>query len=156
MIKLQYQPNLWSCLPTAFAMCFGIEVERLMSYVGHDGSEIIWPELLEPYCRRGYHIQEMVEVGLMRDYTVLAIETAPVLVIETEPHLKPVTVELLKPIKYYLKKFDGVILGVWPNGNRHSVAYSKGMCYDPNNSVYALSDDVRINLFCPVLKSNHF
>lgn len=60
----QENPNGWSCLPTAFACCLDVPVSEIFDWLGHDGSEILWPELPEPGCRYGFHIQEMQEYCL--------------------------------------------------------------------------------------------
>lgn len=57
---LQMSPNRWSCLPNSFANALEVPISDIFDFVGHDGSEIIWPELSEPFCRRSFHIQEMI------------------------------------------------------------------------------------------------
>ena len=61
-MKIQKQPNRWSCLPTSFAMILDVDVNELIRKIGHDGSEILWPNLEEPYCRRAFHIEEIAMV----------------------------------------------------------------------------------------------
>jgi hypothetical protein len=51
-------------------MVLDLRVEDLIKTVGHDGSEIIHPELPEPACRRAFHIQEMMKVALQQGYAV--------------------------------------------------------------------------------------
>jgi hypothetical protein len=134
-------------------MAFDVPVARIISLVGHDGSEIAWPELKEPYNRRGFHLQEMTEVGLTLGFAVLIIESE-MLLVSSDPD-KPKMLKSLKPVIDYLD-FSGVILGVWPNGSYHAIYYSNGICYDPDGHTYPYNHDVRIEIFCPVLKSNHF
>lgn len=54
----QVQPNLWSCLPTAFSTVTGISLENLLDEIGHDGSEIIFPDAPDPLSRKAFHPQE--------------------------------------------------------------------------------------------------
>lgn len=41
-------------------MVMGRPVKDLISKIGHDGSEIRWPDLPEPKCRRAFHPQEVL------------------------------------------------------------------------------------------------
>jgi len=152
--KMQYQPDVWSCVATAFSMCFDVPVRKLIGMVGHDGSEILWPRIPEPHNRRGFHLQEMVDVGFLLGFAVLIIESEITLYSNDPIDIRNVKSRL--SISDYLEKCEGVILGVWPNGLRHAVAYSRGVCFDPSGDIYELTDDVTIRVFCPVLKSNHF
>jgi hypothetical protein len=77
MPRHQIKPNRWSCLVTAFAMALDIPVAELIRLVGHDGSEIVNPELPEPGCRRGFHIQEMIEACWSQGHSVTPIEVFP-------------------------------------------------------------------------------
>lgn len=49
----------WTCLLDSFAMCLDIDPAIITKELGHDGSQIIWPGHYDPYCRRGFHIDEM-------------------------------------------------------------------------------------------------
>jgi len=60
-MKMQTQPNMWSCLPTAFAIALDIDVKKITDYLMHDGSEIWFPDLHEPMNRRGFHTSEMFD-----------------------------------------------------------------------------------------------
>lgn len=63
-MNMLLQSDAWSCLPTSFAMVLGIEPKTIYEMIGHDGSEIIHPQLKDPYRRRSFHIQEMINVCL--------------------------------------------------------------------------------------------
>ena len=70
----QQNPNAWSCLPTAFAISRGVELERWLDYVGHDGSEIVRAGLPDPICRKGFHPNEMIRICLLHYEAVTRIE----------------------------------------------------------------------------------
>lgn len=76
-MKLIKQPNRWSCLPTAFAMALDVPLEDIIAYVGHDGGELKWPALPEPFCRRCFHIQELVNYCYAKGVAVIPFETYP-------------------------------------------------------------------------------
>lgn len=67
----QQPPNKWSCLPTAFAIVLERPVQEIIQLLGHDGSEVVWPHLPEPYCRRSFHIQELIYACYNLGYSVI-------------------------------------------------------------------------------------
>jgi hypothetical protein len=146
-LALQLSPNRWSCIPTSFAMVFGIPVQRIFDKLKHDGSEILFPGLEEPLCRRSFHIQEMIDVG----YTLGRY----VLVLEKELYLSPADDQIKKvnpllSFVTYMHHHPCVLMGVLPNGMRHAVAYYDRKYYDPCGQV--LSDyDINILMCCPVV-----
>lgn len=70
-------PNGWSCLPCCFAMATDTTLKDITDFLGHDGSEVWFPEIQEPYCRRGFHTSEMFDYCLHIDYSAMMM---PVLV----------------------------------------------------------------------------
>src|ERR1043165_661673 len=79
-MKLLNSPNRWSCLPTAFAMCLDVEVQDILNWLQHDGSDIIWPELHEPYKRRSFGVSEMIDYCFFnKNRLVHCIDFHPVL-----------------------------------------------------------------------------
>ena len=139
-MRLQRQPNRWSCLPTAFAMALDIPVQTFLGYLGHDGSEVVFPTESEPACRRGFHVQKCIDVALRLGYAVTPIELFP----QHAPALDvtPVTITFGQPNERRFAAFidagRGVITGV--SGNHgHAVAYEHGYIYDPAGHVYRYS-----------------
>lgn len=39
-MKLITQPNLWTCQPSAYAMCMNTDLEHILQVLGHDGGRI--------------------------------------------------------------------------------------------------------------------
>ena len=76
-MRLQPKPQRWMCLPASFAMALDIPLADVLRDVGHDGGSIVWPNLPEPICRRGFHPQELIDICLSRGYAVTRIELAP-------------------------------------------------------------------------------
>jgi len=141
-MRLQHQPNKWSCLPTAFAMATNRPVDRVISDIGHDGSEIIFPDLDEPYCRRGFHIQELVSVCMFHNTGVIQIELDPVS--EAQGHLFKLPV--CKRLDYYLVNYNGVLVGTGMSGTPHAVAWDGLNILDPNGLQYNIKE-FNIELF---------
>jgi len=73
----QIQPNRWSCLLTSFTIALGTKQKFLFDWIGHDGSEIIWPNEEEPRNRRSFHIQELIDYAWWRGFAVIGFEPYP-------------------------------------------------------------------------------
>lgn len=150
---LQTQPNKWSCLPTALANALRDDVRIYWDYLGHDGSEIVWPELPEPQCRRGFHIQEMVDLAYKLGRLLVPIEMESLvqkdvtqawmdlgneiqsLVVNggdgkrlTDLYLNMgrliVPFPRMTPIEFYFGKHDGILLGKGSRGRSHAAAWN--------------------------------
>ncbi len=132
MLK-QKQPNKWSCLPTAFAIVLGEPVDNIIKQIGHDGSEIIRPELGEPQCRKGFHIQECIKVALKYGIGVIHIDRYPSTIVnDTIVDAEYCYGNDLDLIIELMEKYDGVLLGKSFN-KPHAVAwsYDKKLIIDP-------------------------
>jgi len=75
----QVKPNAWSCAITALAMALDIPVKNVIEEAGHDGSEIIFPLLMEPACRKGFHSQELVQIAWRHGYAMTPVELFPMI-----------------------------------------------------------------------------
>jgi len=128
-------------MPLAFAMALDMPVADLLAAVGHDGSEIVFPSLPEPLCRRCFHIQELIQVALSRGLAVTPVELFPVLQpTEVGPFHKTVlyTDNNWRRFETAIQTSRGVIDGT---GSRlgHMVAYNHGRIFDPRGPVYDYS-----------------
>jgi hypothetical protein len=137
---LQLKPNKWSCSVTAFAMALRMPVQDLIDEIGHDGSEIIFPELEDPTCRRGFHSQELIYAVWKLGFTVTPIELAPVIASDDGLNVHQVDFEF-----DHWKRFTGFIdttIGVLEGRGRycnHAVCYRYGEIYDPDGHRYDYS-----------------
>lgn len=96
-------------MPCAFAMVIGIPVKTFISRVGHDGSEVTKPQEQGYLKRRGFTVEECLEVCKAYGY---AFEDGGLGVFE--PRGKGVL---------FLKKFG--------TGVGHAVAFRSSVLYDP-------------------------
>jgi len=87
-MKLIKQPNSWSCLLTAFAMATESTPEDLIAMIGHDGSEIIWPDLPEGYQHRAFHPEELFECALDLGFKVFTVEARPCCISEKQDNTR--------------------------------------------------------------------
>lgn len=132
------QPNRWSCLPTAFAMALSVPLVWLIKQVGHDGSQILYPDSEEPMNRRCFHIQEMIDIAYKHGYSVMPIEAKPRLgKLEQNIDIGDETKNVNRLIRYLTDNI-GVITGKI-NNKKHAVAWNKEMIYDPNGTIYPIN-----------------
>jgi len=140
MLK-QKQPNGWSCLPTSFAMCLDISVEDIFNWLEHDGSQIVFPERVEPFNRRAFHPQELI------DYSLL-ICNIPVIQIDKRLQVININEDVYNlpyketRISSYLHNFNNVVLsGYFPESRRwHAVACCDKTIHDPNGETHKLEN----------------
>jgi hypothetical protein len=106
-------------------------VDMIYERIGHDGSEIIWPHLPEPRCRRAFHIQECIN-AVWPEFAVTPLELCG--------HLSPDGVSIFEINFRYpeLGSWSGVVLGRGGHGFRirHAVAFCANRIYDPNGLIY--------------------
>lgn len=133
-MKPQLKPNRWSCSVTAFAMAMDIPVKHLIQRIGHDGGEIIWPDLPEPTCRRGFHVQELIEQCHFDGLTCTPIELMPSIAPmdgHAEYNVLPVR-EALHRFELAMCSSQGVLEC---RGERswHAMAYEDGVMFNPDD-----------------------
>lgn len=140
-MKLQASPNWWSCLPTAFAIALDTPVRQLFAEIGHDGSELVFPQLEEPYSRRAFSPQELIDPCLRRGYCPLLVEAVPIYGDFEKGQLMEVSFPELygDRLARYMLRFIGVLTGEKDN-NPHAVAWDRTSCYDPNGLIYSSKD----------------
>lgn len=140
-MKLQKQPNNWSCVPTAFAMVLDIPVEEIILKIGHDGSRITYPTYPEPNCRLGFSPHELFTVCLELGYACTPImKEYPLGIDDGVPVVRaPFIMDEL------MRTYSGVLCGLTPRENRHAVAWDRSMIFDPAGIKYFKEDfDVEV------------
>ena len=63
--------SAWSCLPMAFSKALNIPFEKMIEYIGHDGSASVYKN---SKYRRGFHFQECIDVALKLKVACVPIE----------------------------------------------------------------------------------
>lgn len=152
MLRLELQPYPWSCLASSMAMVLGLATEEFHRLAGHDGSDIVYPWLPEPQCRRGFHIQEAVHVAMKLGRTVTPFELFP----RTAPSSPPpnalddgallIRYDNAEDLghnwdlfKHLLLTGQGVIECQMRSNNWHAVAYYFNYIFNPRGEVYEYS-----------------
>lgn len=132
-------PNSWSCMPAAFATATGIPLDTLLESIGHDGSEIIFPDLEDPLCRRTFNTQEIAFALFQFEWLVTTYDVNWISIVDDDHafEVTPVNAStLLEPI---MRDSIGVVAGiVKTTGNRHAAAWDGRLLYDPSGFIYVL------------------
>jgi hypothetical protein len=111
-------------------MALDISLEEALKLIGHDGSDIWWPELPEPLRRRSFHIQEMVDLAYRLGKAVIPIEASPTVCPQLGGPVKPVPMPDVLRIQQYMVGNVGVLTGMGVVG-RHAVAWDGSCVLDP-------------------------
>ncbi len=143
---LRKQPNRWSCSLAAWCMATGIPFDVALLDIGHDGSEILNPDIPEPHGRRGFHTQELVELALKYGDHPVLWEVLPSIQAGTRFYYSPwmdsneSVAQRFKEMHHLISTGYGVLEGV-VRICHHAVAYNFGTIYDPNGDVYEYSKE---------------
>ena len=147
----QIQPNLWSCLPTAFAMVMDYPVSVIIQSLGHDGSKIIplWEHLPSPRNRQGFHIQELIRLAVKAGWAVTPIEAEPTS--EVDGKLMPLGLYVPNLSEMFVERWmlgtTGVVTGqAIASGMRHAVAWNMDGILDPSGVLKTI-DEFAIEAF---------
>ncbi len=135
-MQLIEQSNKWSCTACAFAMALNITLKEFIYQIGHDGSEIWFPELPEPLCRKGFPYPEGIQVSLRLGLSVTPVDIKPLCGPDDEHR---VALDHTVFANKMLIKYQGIISGM---GNQyfHTVAWDGKQIYDPSLGIYSLKN----------------
>lgn len=114
--------NRWSCLPVAFINAMRIldensvpaSIDELIDFVGHDGSEILWPEEQAPNNRKGFADQEVIDYVWTKGFAVTQILALPYMACASEPENRYMVFDpdrAIRRIGGYLDSNVGVVCG---------------------------------------------
>jgi hypothetical protein len=118
-------------------MVMEVSVEYLIDKLGHDGSEIIFPTLPEPECRKSFNIQELIILALDFGYSFTPIVKQYTVFPRGEeaPYRNDLSLSD-EHLFELMSRFSGVLTGTTYSGLRHAVAWDRHMILDPNGWKY--------------------
>ena len=139
-MRLLRKPERWMCLPASFAMALDLPPSAIFSEIGHDGSQIIWPDLPEPTCRRGFHPQELIHLCLNHGHAATRVELCPILRSSPDGSDYIIAYPDDNWVRFarVIQQSRGVIEGVGRHCG-HAVAYQQGRIFDPDGHEYDYS-----------------
>ena len=133
-MKHLVKKHISQCMLYSFAMVLDVEPDYIIELLGHDGTEIFWPELREPKCYKGFHITEMAYTCYRFYHTCYEFPSALSLghSDDTEKYIHPIF-----SINGIISSNNGVF--ITPN---HALAWDAAnqKILDPNGTERKLSD----------------
>jgi hypothetical protein len=106
-----------------------VDVDKIISLTGHDGSDIQWPQLKPPRCYRSWHIQELIKVCLSLGYAVTEISENMI----SNPGVA--VLDYVQPDAEYffwtLAHCKGILPVLTKSGHGHALAFKYGELLDP-------------------------
>ncbi len=120
-------------------MALDIPVKVALNLIGHDGSDLVFPGLEEPMCRRGFHSQELVELAMMGGFWPTPYQLFPSTKSEGGCYLYTVYSsqgdERYQKFASVIQTTAGVLEGKGISCH-HAVAYDHGRIFDPDGREY--------------------
>ena len=142
----------YNCLLASAAMVLDVHPDVLTELIGHNGTEIIFPELPEAINKRGFHTQEIIDCAIEYGYAVTEIQAVPYLTPNSEDeYLVEFNVSHENRFQNHINGHVGIITGEINgkiNERGHAVAWNGEMCFDCRGSICTLEDcDMDISSF---------
>lgn len=141
--------NSWSCLPSSFAMALGISFEEMISRLAHDGDSRPYEDKTK---RRGWHLQECIDVAWSLNYCCTPIQRYPALTYSSgECDFTPIYFGVTdednaKRFQKYLGKADrGVLEGIRDANKGHACAWNGSLVFDPSGRIYTFEESLQNN-----------
>src|SRR6266487_4578029 len=129
------------CGPASLAMLLNQPLQLILELLGHDGSEIIWPEEKGLRQRRGFSVEEFKDIADHFGYALMEIAGCPA--ISPDGIKAPLFIEQFpfrrnneERLFHYMSKYPGLIVGYYSPEIYHMVAWDRGKVYDPKPRVY--------------------
>lgn len=122
-------------------MALDIPVDDAVDFIGHDGSDVVFPELTEPKCRRGFHSQELVELAIRYGIFPTPFQVLPTLRSECGQFshaMYPYTIPRFALFQGIIESTRGVLEGTGITCH-HAVAYDRGKIFDPDGQEFPYS-----------------
>jgi len=122
-------------------MLMDLTPQEIIEIVGHDGQEVIWPQLPVPRCLRGHHIQEMQDVAYAHGHVFAPVEVHPRSGPQGYPDKWNRVFSASAAEKRFVQMIVGrkaLLFGRHSSGENHVCAWDGSMVYDPNGSIYEL------------------
>jgi len=135
-MKLIKATKPWNCVIAAAAMAMDCTIEELEKLIGHDGGEIV-RDSPSPANRRGFHIQEIIDVAWQKGFSVTPIEAKPIGTIG-DGKFSPIKMNEMR-FQEYLDDNIGILTGQARRFG-HAVAWDGKMVYDPRGHIISFDD----------------
>jgi len=127
-------------------------IAEIIAKLGHDGSEILYPDLGEPLKRRSFSIQEIIDIVLVfYGYALVPIDACPHSGPTEDRTTAVYKIDAARARFLYYLEMRGIMIGVNRNRIRHAVAWDPdtSRIYDPNGTIYGIDKLMVESLWIP-------
>jgi hypothetical protein len=140
LIKQTYD----ACLLFSAAMVLDAEPADLLLEIGHDGREIMFPEVIGTIRQRSFHIQEIIDCCLKRGRSLTPIDIAPCTAPDGHPDLAREIwdrEDAKKRIRKLLTGTRAILIGRTSHkGLGHACAWDGEKVYDPRGMICEIGE----------------
>ena len=112
--------NKYSCMLDVAAELLEEDVESIAKEIGICGDEIIWPDLPDPFRRRGFHIHDLRLLFLTRGYALVDFDPTPVLKTQGSDKLFEISFD----IQNILLTYNGLLI-IKKHQAQHAIVHYK-------------------------------
>ncbi len=131
------------CILYSAAMVLNENTLVLEQEIGHDGQEVVYDDLVEPMCLRGFHIQEILGCFLARGKGLMLIEAMPRSGPQGHSELWHTIFSESKASRRFIRLLQGrqaILIGQNPeSGGNHAYAWDGYKVYDPLGRILELN-----------------
>lgn len=133
------QPNIWSCTIASLAMVLDTTCEQMISEIGHDGSEVWFPNDVRP--NRGFSLQELIDVGISHGVALVPIDGCPVMGDSKGENIREILPQYEARLNVHMVGNPGLIVGYYAPDKCHMVAWDGCLVRDPmDGRIYSFDD----------------
>jgi aryl-alcohol dehydrogenase-like predicted oxidoreductase len=144
-------------------MLLNLSVERVIQLIGHDGSEIWYPNEPEPHRRRGFTTQEFMDVAFHEGYAMMEIlqpEAWDGENLNTRRFIDsfPFARNFEERILFYMTFAQGLVTGHYSANSYHMAAWDNTtrQIFDPSHrGVYSFdtnAESIVVESFLPIFR----
>ena len=131
---IHHKNNGYICEINAAAMVLGHTPAGIAQLLGHDGREVLYPEIQGPERMRGVHGQEIVDIAILMNIALVQRECKP-----EADHCGNLRLVYTRDIGDLIKPHErpAIVAGLNEQGHGHAIAYDPKYEYylDPNGPV---------------------
>ena len=128
-----------NCFLYAAAMVLDIEPQKLITLIGHDGTEIWWPDQVGSKKQRSIHPQELLDAAVVLKKTFICIEFIPRTGWDKNSARLIFDKTMVPRFAAWIKDRYAILI-VRGSGLGHAVAWDGKSVYDPKGFVQSIEE----------------
>ena len=110
-------------------MLLDLPIQQIIKEIGHDGSEILWPN--DPRPHMAFSMQEITDIAIRHRVALVPIHGYPVSVDSNDENPVPIFKDHEARLIDHMTGNPGLITGYYSPDKFHLVAWDGAQVYDP-------------------------